>query len=73
MKKSSTVLLWSSTSTECWWYLPMSNAGWRVTLPLLAVSSPVMSFSRVDLPAPLGPTSAMRESQSTPKSRSLYR
>ena len=35
-------------------------------LPSHARFSPTMSLSSVDLPAPLGPTSAMRESESMP-------
>jgi hypothetical protein len=31
-------------------------------------SSPVMSFSRLTFPAPLGPTKAIQKSRSTPKS-----
>ena len=36
--------------------------------PSVGLSSPLFSLSSVDLPQPLGPTSAMRESQSTPMS-----
>ena len=58
----------SRTSTLCWWYRPMDRFVCLLTLPTDGVKSPVMSLSSVDLPAPLGPTSAMRESQSTPNS-----
>ena len=36
--------------------------------PLVGVNSPVMSFNKVDLPAPFGPIKTARLSQSTPKS-----
>ena len=47
----------------------MDRWEWRLTVPLVGVMSPVISFSRVDLPAPLGPTRAIRLSQSMPNSR----
>eukprot|EP01085_Mycamoeba_gemmipara_P001181 Mycagemm_TRINITY_DN10306_c1_g3::TRINITY_DN10306_c1_g3_i1::g.1181::m.1181 type:complete len:107 gc:universal TRINITY_DN10306_c1_g3_i1:508-828(+) len=37
--------------------------------PVVASNWPTMRFMRVDLPTPLRPTSAMRESQSMPKLR----
>mmetsp|Transcript_30406 Transcript_30406/g.76078 ORF Transcript_30406/g.76078 Transcript_30406/m.76078 type:complete len:223 (-) Transcript_30406:789-1457(-) len=72
-KKSMGWLPGSRTSTECWWYRPIDRCEWRLTVPRLGSTSPVMSLRRVDLPAPLGPTSATRLSQSTPNSRFLSR
>ena len=59
----------SSWSAECWLYRPIDRWLWRLTSPTVGVMSPHISFSSVLLPAPLGPTSATRESQSTPNSR----
>ena len=49
---------WSSgsSSVRCWWYWPMRRWLCRFTMPSSGSSCPVMSLSRVDLPAPLGPT-----------------
>ena len=44
-----------------------------LNVPTLGESSPVMSFKRVDLPAPFGPTNAIRLSQSTPRSNPSYK
>mmetsp|Transcript_25421 Transcript_25421/g.79208 ORF Transcript_25421/g.79208 Transcript_25421/m.79208 type:complete len:223 (+) Transcript_25421:139-807(+) len=41
-----------------------------LTAPSVGCKEPSSSFRKVDLPAPLGPTMATRESQSTPKFRS---
>ena len=46
---------------------------WRFTVPSVAVSSPTISFNSVLFPAPLGPTSAILESQSMPNSKFSYR
>ena len=44
--------------------LPTRSPRERITLPPLSSSSPVRHFSRVDLPAPFSPTSAVRASSS---------
>lgn len=71
--KSSGVLLRSSTSSECWLYLPIRRCGLRRISPSEGSMSSVISLRSVDLPAPFGPTRAMRLSQSIPKSRLVYR
>ena len=43
---------------------PLTHALRRIT----KLTSPSRSFSKVDLPAPLGPTSAILDSRSMPKS-----
>mmetsp|Transcript_14113 Transcript_14113/g.50681 ORF Transcript_14113/g.50681 Transcript_14113/m.50681 type:complete len:215 (-) Transcript_14113:291-935(-) len=73
LKKAKTVFSGSSCSALCWLYRPIKSAVCGFTSPSVAVSSPAMSFRSVDFPQPLGPTSAMRESQSTPMSSSWYR
>ena len=45
----------------------------RLMVPSQGVRSPVMSFSSVDLPAPFGPTSATRDSQSIARLTFVYR
>ena len=42
-------------------------------MPIVGDNSPVINFSNVDLPAPFGPTNAIRLSQSTPSSRFSYK
>mmetsp|Transcript_29434 Transcript_29434/g.59348 ORF Transcript_29434/g.59348 Transcript_29434/m.59348 type:complete len:207 (+) Transcript_29434:211-831(+) len=69
---SSGVLSMSSWSVECWWYLAIRKCECFFTSPLVGVSSPNMSFSSVDFPAPLGPMRAIRESRSTDSSRLRY-
>mmetsp|Transcript_71354 Transcript_71354/g.231099 ORF Transcript_71354/g.231099 Transcript_71354/m.231099 type:complete len:173 (+) Transcript_71354:2018-2536(+) len=67
---STPVFSRGSSSSKCWWY-------WRTRMPLETETSPsqgssccIMMFRSVVLPAPLGPTMAMREPQSTPISTS---
>ena len=62
------VSLGSSSSVRCWWYMPSFRWLCRFTMPSKASRSPVISFSSVDFPAPLGPTMATRLSRSTPRS-----
>mmetsp|Transcript_132593 Transcript_132593/g.264619 ORF Transcript_132593/g.264619 Transcript_132593/m.264619 type:complete len:223 (+) Transcript_132593:223-891(+) len=45
------------------------NFEWRLTNPSVGCNEPSNNFRKVDLPAPLGPTIAILESQSTPKLR----
>mmetsp|Transcript_27665 Transcript_27665/g.65357 ORF Transcript_27665/g.65357 Transcript_27665/m.65357 type:complete len:221 (+) Transcript_27665:611-1273(+) len=60
----------ASWSQECWLYTPtLHMRDWR-TSPLTGSRSCSMSLSRVDLPVPLAPTSATRESMLSPKSTS---
>lgn len=55
-RRKQTARVWNTTQQRFWG---------------LMLTSPSRSFSRVDLPAPLGPTNATRVSRSIPNSRSL--
>ena len=55
---SSTVS--SPVSSPCWARYPIRSPFWIFTLPLSAVSCPVMIFIRVLLPLPLTPTMPIR-------------
>ena len=50
--------------------LPHLTCGFFLIKPSVGTKSPVNSLMSVDFPAPLGPTRAIRESKSKPKSRS---
>ena len=50
----------------------MRSFGWREMCPSVGTMSPSSSLRKVLLPAPFGPMMAIRESQSTPKFRSVY-
>mmetsp|Transcript_65890 Transcript_65890/g.189586 ORF Transcript_65890/g.189586 Transcript_65890/m.189586 type:complete len:230 (+) Transcript_65890:120-809(+) len=63
----------SMLSTWCCVNLAKESLGCLLTEPSVGIKEPSSSFKKVDLPAPLGPTTAMRESQSTPKLRFWYR
>ena len=58
----------SIISMWCCVNLATTSFEWRPTWPSVGSISPVSSLRKVDLPAPLGPTIATRESQSRPKS-----
>ena len=60
-----------SDSAECWWNHASRRWLCFFTMPSVGISAPAIILSSVDLPAPLGPTSATRDSRSTPTSTSL--
>ena len=57
---SKTVRLVSSTSILCWAKYPLCTLCPNSRSPLLNSRTPARIFSRVDFPAPLGPTSTIR-------------
>ena len=60
---SRTVLSARPAGTSCG-TLPTRSPRERITWPALSSSAPVRHFSKVDLPAPFSPTSAVRASSS---------
>mmetsp|Transcript_17166 Transcript_17166/g.39643 ORF Transcript_17166/g.39643 Transcript_17166/m.39643 type:complete len:251 (-) Transcript_17166:1454-2206(-) len=72
-KNSRGVLSRSRTSTKCWVNRPSLRCPWGRMSPSDGLSSPAISLTRVVFPAPFGPTSATRESRSTPKLTLVYR
>eukprot|EP01139_Manchomonas_bermudensis_P024168 Amastigsp_a842133_121.p4 type:complete len:118 gc:universal Amastigsp_a842133_121:1298-945(-) len=57
----------SSWSTKCCEKNPMRSLRARSMVPTVGSRCPAMSLSSVDLPVPLGPTSAMRDVIEIPK------
>mmetsp|Transcript_110489 Transcript_110489/g.276634 ORF Transcript_110489/g.276634 Transcript_110489/m.276634 type:complete len:230 (+) Transcript_110489:62-751(+) len=80
MPPAPSLLMWvtafsSKSMLSMWCCVNRANESLacRLTKPSVGCREPSSNFKKVDLPAPFGPTTAMRESQSTPKCRSLYK
>mmetsp|Transcript_13543 Transcript_13543/g.33239 ORF Transcript_13543/g.33239 Transcript_13543/m.33239 type:complete len:162 (-) Transcript_13543:415-900(-) len=63
----------SMPSTWCWLNTASRTLGLRVMWPWVGCRWPLIRPSSVDLPIPLGPTMAARDSRSRPKFRFLNR
>mmetsp|Transcript_7740 Transcript_7740/g.24278 ORF Transcript_7740/g.24278 Transcript_7740/m.24278 type:complete len:230 (-) Transcript_7740:1543-2232(-) len=70
---SNAFLSKSNTSSKCCVNFVILRWPWGRTAPRRGVSSPLMIFTNVDLPAPFGPTNAILESRSKPKSTFSYK